>query len=499
MFLNKIFKVSCAIAFTLTAFLGSAQTPMLSFDGSNDYVDLGGDAGDDLRTIEMWFSPASDINSSITVPQTLICRETSLPNNTNEFSMSFWPGDGRLRFDMSPSSGSNVSIYSNSATWNMDQWYHVAAVIDGTNGMELYIDGVKQTDVNTGFTSTTGSMTQMTALGVWGQFFQRYYAGRIEDVRLSTDALYSADFTPPCPDAILAASTTGLWNMNEGTGSTIADSSPSGNTGTINGATWTEDLICENQESCVCDAKLGLTPLTSMTTNGNQSFSLSIDTQGELVTSVCIVLPYYVSLVDESCLKCDVSNLTSNGTVLGGAPLAGTPITLVDPFGLGHSRKVCYNFPAPIAINQSIQLDLKFPAVLDLSCCQNAVNFCFDVTIKKDDCTSCEYTVCNNMHPKQKASTSIAPEVRNDQSIPARELEISVFPNPASKNVNVEINENEFSGGTVLLNTTDGRLIQSQNVDSKKFNMELNDVTPGTYIITVNSGTQKASKLLVIE
>ena len=117
--------------------VSNAQTPVLSFDGIDDYVDLGSTAGNGFRTIEMWFKPASVIDSTLSDFATLAAREISPANNNHEFSLSFQPSSnahpGALRFDVNGTQPAQA-VYSDSTHWQAGRWYHVAAVIHPTWG-----------------------------------------------------------------------------------------------------------------------------------------------------------------------------------------------------------------------------------------------------------------------------------------------------------------------------------------------------------------------------
>jgi hypothetical protein len=328
----------------------------------------------------------------------------------------------------------------------------------------------------------------------------------MEDVRFSTTALYTANFTPPCPTLIAAPTTVGLWNLNTGSGTTAIDASVSGFNGAIVGATWSSDTICN---ICSCRANVTTASTTAITADGNQSIVLNINTMGEPVTSICIDLPNYISLVEPSCLKCDLANLTSNGTILNGAVISGVSGILEDPYGLGHSRKICYEFATPTVVNQTVQLNLKFPPVLNLSCCENSVNFCLDVTLRKDDCTSCEYNICHTSH---NAKESLIPQTikktkeeslqlgnNNPTNSSIDEFKLLVFPNPARESINVEVKDINFSEGVVELMTKEGKIISSKQIKSNRFNVDLNSVSSGAYILTVKVANKKSTKIIIVE
>lgn len=494
---SKLLKTLGVFCLLLTATFSNAQ-PILSFDGVNDWVNLG-NAGDNIRTFEMWFSPTGNITDGTASRQTLIARETSGANNREEFDLYWWTGTGNLQFlyreNVSPFT--LHQIQSNSNSWTANQWYHVAVVIHPTNGVTMFIDGILQTSSDPTWTSPTiaipGTMLDdYTAIGRWGDFTGRYFNGRIEDVRLSGNALYSANFTPPCPTLGLDASTTGLWNFNTGSGGTAFDSSPSGFDGIITGATWGTDVICDGSEQCECNALFDLIA-GPISTSGNQTVSLTIDTQGEAVTSICIELPYYLSLVDPACLACDTDNLGANGTFLSGTTLAGSPGILDDPYGLGYARKICYEFAVPTIVNGTIDLDLKFPAVIEN--CKNSVRYCLDVEIRKDDCTVCEYEVC----PKEGEQRSSNPAMEDQgQIITSSEAAFTVFPNPTIGNITIQIKDENFESGEVKLTSLDGKTVQTKFVNSSRFEMNLNSVNSGTYLLIVQTGNKTTSQRVVV-
>ena len=226
-----------ALSFSLITIVNS-QNPVLTFDGTDDYIDLGIDAGNGIRTIEMWFKLDETIDPQLNDFVTLAAREINGMNNINEFAFSFQPSNvlnpGKLRFDIDGTQPFK-SVYSDNDTWNANQWYHVAAVIDSVNGMMLFVDGIKQINTHP-YTGATSNSTSITTIGCWGNLFDRFFKGSIDDVRFSSQALYSSNFTPPCPDAMAMSSTIGLWNFNEGSGSLAADSSSNNYDGQLIGA-----------------------------------------------------------------------------------------------------------------------------------------------------------------------------------------------------------------------------------------------------------------------
>lgn len=239
-------KLATLCLFVIAAVSVQGQKYVLDFDGVDDYVDLGADVGDGIRTIELWFKPNTNIDTTLSEISSLVWRDCC-GNNIDEFELAFMqsthPQKGKLRFNYLEDANNTYTVASDTNFWYMNQWYHVAAVIDPSTGMSLYIDGLKQAETNA-YSSATTATGDITAIGRQGFTNARYFNGRIEDVRFSTTALYSSNFAPPCPDIVVAGTSQGVWNFNEGTGTIAIDSTSNGYDGTINGATYVMDSIC---------------------------------------------------------------------------------------------------------------------------------------------------------------------------------------------------------------------------------------------------------------
>lgn len=221
----------------------------LCFDGVDDYVDLGEDAGDGLRTIELWFKPANEINStSLQDFQSLVVRNNGLTTNEDEFDISFshiGNSSGKIRFRLEDDIGTPYIIYSDSARWQAGQWYHVAGVVHPTEGMMLFINGKKQVSVAT-YRSSTASIAKITTIGCWGDTYMRFFEGCVDDVHFASTALYTSDFTPTCPDMKPQATTLGLWNFNALSSSTAIDSSINTFDGILSGTARVLDTVCQS-------------------------------------------------------------------------------------------------------------------------------------------------------------------------------------------------------------------------------------------------------------
>ncbi|MGB1207492.1 MAG: T9SS type A sorting domain-containing protein [Chitinophagales bacterium] len=254
-------------------------SPTLSFDGIDDYVDLGSEIGNGVRTIELWFRPSEDIDPSVPNFIPLVARDTDVCNpgssNVDEFSLafqpSFLPNSGSLRFDISEMQGNSINIFSDINSWKRGKWHHVAAVVHPNLGMMLFIDGMKQSDAAY-YSSATAPSDCITAIASWGNRIEldRYFAGNIEDVRFSSEAIYTQNFMPECPDISALPSTSGVWNFNENTGNTVIDASTNNYEAEIVGAEFETVFICESTPTNI--SELNLTALAEVYPNPSNDY-----------------------------------------------------------------------------------------------------------------------------------------------------------------------------------------------------------------------------------
>jgi hypothetical protein len=98
------------------------------------------------------------------------------------------------------------------------QWHHVAGAFDGTTA-RVFIDGASE-GIAFGIQSAVNYGGRL-AIGRAAHASVSLLAGKIDEVRLSNDALYVASFTP-ARRMTAATATLGLWHFDEGTGQAVA-------------------------------------------------------------------------------------------------------------------------------------------------------------------------------------------------------------------------------------------------------------------------------------
>ncbi len=77
------------------------------------------------------------------------------------------------------------------------------------------------------------------------------------------------------------------------------------------------------------------------------------------------------------------------------------------------------------------------------------------------------------------------------------EVQVGVFPNPATDQVNLMFDE-EFEGNLSVI-SVDGRTVRTERIASAIFNMDVQDLAPGTYSIVATSADRFAVSTLIIK
>ncbi|SVD95064.1 uncharacterized protein METZ01_LOCUS447918, partial [marine metagenome] len=194
----------------------------LSFDGVDDYIDCGSN-----------FTFTSDFSIEVYVKHNPIGNYSTFAANL-EYGINegYWLGSnssGIAQFWIG-----NVTPASGTTLINDGEWHHVAGVYSSGTSY-LYVDGVlESTLVPTLALSSTINLTL-------GRDVSGYWLdGELDEVRLWSLARSEQQILENM-HLTLDGSETGLlgyYQMNEGSGTTVADNSGNGNDGTIYGATW---------------------------------------------------------------------------------------------------------------------------------------------------------------------------------------------------------------------------------------------------------------------
>ena len=209
------------ISSVLCIYCLNGQDHSINFDGSNDHIRISDHSELDLTsayTLEAWVFPEtfSWLAGIISKYQTNAANGYLL-RLTNQA-----PHNG-LGFD---------ELTTGTGILSANQWYHVAAVKDGSN-RKLYVNGVEQ--------SLSGGALNVTAnndpIRIGSDYGSRYFDGRIDEVRIWNIAREQVDIVSDM-DSTLSGDETGLvayYHFNEGEGDILYDHTGNGHEGILVG------------------------------------------------------------------------------------------------------------------------------------------------------------------------------------------------------------------------------------------------------------------------
>ena len=234
---NSLAKSSIAKINSLTNVTFS-NTKSLDFDGVDDHVTAHG-AGNDISattgTISVWVK--LDTISANAVPF-----KCSVDSN-NQIGFTYLNSTTKLRF-LYKAGGSTKKV-DHSVSFEGTGWKHIALTWDtSADQLKAYIDGSQVGSTVTGLGSWSGTIDTVT-MGKNSVADNAYWKGHIDQVSVFTSViaigtLYNSGTTP---DLTGTSNMVGWWQMEEGSGTTVADDSGTSNTATlVNGTTFASDV-----------------------------------------------------------------------------------------------------------------------------------------------------------------------------------------------------------------------------------------------------------------
>lgn len=233
---------------------GSVVNYGTSFQASGSpYVDAGAGVSFDTlsqhATWEIWVKP-----NSVTAggDRTLLARWGSgISRSWKLFLFSYQDQSYISAYIFDPSDPNNISTQNAyfQNTFQPNSWYHIAFVYDGTGStnadkLKLYVNGQLKTLTFNGsapviVTSLKIPLTESVRIG--GSGLGEYFDGAVDNVSIWNISRSVSDIQGDYLNE-LNGNESGLvayWKMNEGTGTTVADSTVNSNTGNFfNSPTW---------------------------------------------------------------------------------------------------------------------------------------------------------------------------------------------------------------------------------------------------------------------
>ena len=200
----------------------------LSFNGNTNYIDMGTNKLNDFNeiTMEAWVYSAGNYYTY----RTILANRVS-GSNSCRFEMYLNMSSGGFGFF-------NGTQYNTTYTPIANTWVHLAITLDASKKLTFYANGQVVHSFNNvvlGANSISNSLTIGNAHGR-----SEFFGGKLDEIRVWSRAR-TQDEIKETMKAKLSGSEDDLvayWRLDEGSGTTIIDSSISGLTGTMYGATW---------------------------------------------------------------------------------------------------------------------------------------------------------------------------------------------------------------------------------------------------------------------
>ncbi len=214
----------------------SGATWTTQFPGTNalDFNGVGGIAQTDVV-----FDPPSEGSVAFWMrgSGTATSRQRVFGLNTN------WEArletNGRLKFDLGGSPFAGDEPFTTTTTVDeQGRWYHVVATFNAADDtFAVYVDG----ELQTSGTSPIDLAPQTAAILSFGTRTgsTEYWEGALRDFRIYSHQISAVEVSE-------LYGLVGHWKMDEGIGTTAADSTAFGNDATLSGATWTTDCAGNN-------------------------------------------------------------------------------------------------------------------------------------------------------------------------------------------------------------------------------------------------------------
>lgn len=213
----------------------------LEFDGSGDRIDFGNILQSYTEfTIEFWMK-ADAVNSGVIIQLSAGSGEDAEDNVSFNVNMAF---GAELRLFYEYGSGSNESNTTSDFNLTTNTWIHVAVVRDDASGTALFYKNGVLVETETASNDPSDGTSSSANMTIGNNFnTTNGFNGELAHVRVWSDARSAGEIAHYYNRTIdsTASNLVGYWKLDEGTGSTVADSSSNSNSGTITDATWTVD------------------------------------------------------------------------------------------------------------------------------------------------------------------------------------------------------------------------------------------------------------------
>jgi hypothetical protein len=233
---------------TITSFNVMLATDYaLDFDGTNDYVVADGVTSNLNSSTGLPFTVSAWAYPDTTVSGTTACcskREAifAFNNSGANLNLLYYAQDNSTKkfYNFDP----NNSYIGSTNTFEPGQWHHIALIVDSSGNGKLFVNGGQEATWSNGSNSSVNRFSigqEWDSVTTASDFFD----GKIDEVAIWNVALSAADVSALYNSGNgLKASVDsgnydnsgdliGYWKFNDGTGSTLTDSTSNSNNGTL--------------------------------------------------------------------------------------------------------------------------------------------------------------------------------------------------------------------------------------------------------------------------
>jgi YD repeat-containing protein len=217
----------------------------LSFDGVGDDVRVGnvpvGSAGGAAGgfTAAFWVKAGTQIRNN-----PAMISKVNGGSGEKSFIVDRYKIGGKMRFTIYPDGSTAETLISPQQVLIEDKWQHVAVTYDGSY-QRIYVNGqqvAQSEDRDASFATARSSDLVIGGNGNTADYNANRFVGEMDDVRLYSRALTGAEIQAMMQRELLAS-----YAFEENAGTTTADGSGNGNTGTLfGGAAWTSSGLSGN-------------------------------------------------------------------------------------------------------------------------------------------------------------------------------------------------------------------------------------------------------------
>lgn len=359
----------------------------LSFDGANDYIYL----TNDDRTVSTQVSVSCWVKSTASgANQYLVDKYSGASGYLLYFNSA-----GKAAFDGKGTGGSYFTSGPSTTSVNDGQWHYITgATTLGVGGWKVYVDGVLESGGSLPNGSSLANGANL-AIGGYGSSFSNV---EIDDVSIWNKELSLSEIQFNMNNCLTGSETgiIGLFNFNNGTGTTLKDYSPSAIDGALTNMDPATDWIIGTASSCsslITDCSLTMTQTVTITVapTYNQTETVSVcsgasytfpdgTTQNNITSQII-----YVSNLQTVGLSCDSTINTTvnvNPIIDNTANLVGNTLTS-NQTGASYRWLDCDNGNAIISgetnisytpsVNGNYAVEITMNTCMDTSACENII------------------------------------------------------------------------------------------------------------------------------